>query len=678
MNNLKSIFISVIVFVNVVASNASDFKTIYDRMYFEYLSNPSSSSVETVLNNMKEDGSFFGINYKITDGSPRNHLVWLATLAAASKSPENKYYGNNVVINKYQLGLKFWLDTNHNASNWWYRYIAYPKELTKSVILMMDEIKTDKILFSNTIKYLRWSYETSDASRMTGANGCDIIMGSMAASVMTENHEQMVEYKAKMVDLLSMHEKEGIEADYLFAQHSGNGRQLYLANYGKEYINSALYYFEFCNNTQYNSSGISLLEDFYIKGIQWIFFSKNYDPNNAGRYNTSDKYYGQFESMTNRLLKLNTPRKAEIKKVYERIKGENSLTGNRMFWRFDYMINRRANYMVSTRMTSTRTVGAEAGNGDGEFNYYSGNGTNYIFFTGKEYNGEYFRQFNNRQFPGITAEQDDEILPIPNWGAGGGNDNSYAGGVSDSTYGACGMILQRRGITAHKSWFYFDDEFVCLGAGINQSNGKALVYTTINQCNRAGSVQYSVGGKTAGLKDAKSINNLDWVLHGKIGYFNLEPNSDFELAIDTSLFSANLNHGKNPTDKTYAYVVKPGINSSDASKYIKNIPIQIVSNTENIQAVKHQNLHIIEVIFYKAGTLKIDDGRTLTVDKPCALLWNVDIGEITVANPYCESNNPTEIQVFVFLNNSSTNLIFKMPMGLKSGSSVTQNMVNLK
>ncbi len=450
---MKKILIVFFFSCSLVSLHASDFKTIYDRMFTEYLSNPSASSVEKIMNQMASDGSFGNINYKITDGSPRNHLIWLTTLAAAYNNPENKCYRSAVVESKYLESLRFWVNTNHQASNWWYRYIAYPKELSKSVILMRDEIKKDKELFANTVKYLRWSYESADEHHMTGANGCDIIMGSLTASVLTENNEQMMGYKNKMTKLLTIQDVEGISPDYMYGQHCGNGRQLYLANYGKEYINSALYYIEFTNKTQYSSTGVSLLEDFYINGIQWIFFSKNYDPNQSGRFDNSDRFYGQFESMTKRVLNLNTDRKYEIKKVYDRMKGENSLSGNRMFWRFDYMIHRRANYMVSSRMSSTRTVGAEAGNGDGEFNYYSGNGTNYIFFTGKEYNGDYFKHFNYRQFPGITAEQDAAVLPIPNWGEGGENGNSFAGGVSDSTYGACGMILQRRGVTARKSWF---------------------------------------------------------------------------------------------------------------------------------------------------------------------------------------------------------------------------------
>ncbi|MEI8273452.1 MAG: polysaccharide lyase family 8 super-sandwich domain-containing protein [Paludibacter sp.] len=654
---------------------ASDFSVIYNRMYSDYLTNPSKSSVESLLKKLDDKGGFEGINYQAKDGSPRKHVQNLINLAAAYQNTENSFYHDADLRKAYLQSLNFWIDTNNQATNWWYRYIPYPKELSKSIILMAQEIKKDKVLFDKTIKYLRWSYENSESGRLTGANGADIIIGSLAASILTENDSQMMDFKNKMTELLTIQPVEGIQPDYLFAQHCGKGRQLYFTNYGKEFVNSMMFYLEYCNGTKYQTPGVDLLQDLFINGIQWIFYNKNYDPNNSGRYNSSDQYYTQIKGLTDRIQKLNGSKKAELKKACSRIAGENSLSGNRMFWRFDYMINRRPNYMLSTRMSSTRTVGAEAGNGDGEFNFYSGNGTNYIFMTGKEYNGNYFKKFNNRQFPGITAEQDDAKLPIPNWGENASNGDSYAGGVSDSTYGACGMILDRRELQARKSWFYFDEEFVCLGAGISQTKGKASVYTTLNQCNASGEVLYSAKGKTIQLKEPKSIASVDWIMHAKIGYFNLEPSSNFVLACDSSLFSANINHGINPKNGTYAYTVKPGVESvSEAKKYGKNIPVSIISNTEKVQAVKNTKLNVTEIMFYEAGTLKLNDGKSITVDAPCAILWKENSGQITLANPLCETNNPSVIHLIISNKGKQTELTFQMPVGVKSGSSITMKL----
>ena len=672
----KSLLVAIALCGLTTHANPSDFSVIYNRMYNDYLTNPSKSSVESLLQKMDDQGRFEGINYSATDGSPRKHVQNLISLAAAYQNSENSFYRDNDLKKAYLLSLKYWIETNNQATNWWYRYIPYPKELSKSIILMALEIKKDKVLFDKTIKYLRWSYENSVSERLTGANGADIIIGSLTASILTENDSHMMDFKNKMTELLSIQPLEGIQPDYLFAQHCGKGRQLYFTNYGKEFVNSMMYYLEYCNGTKYQSPGVDLLQDLFINGVQWIFYNKNYDPNNSGRYNSSDQYFNQIKGLSDRIQKLNGSKKAEIKKACNRIAaGENSLTGNRMFWRFDYMINRRTNYMVSTRMSSTRTVGSEAGNGDGEYNFYSGNGTNYLFVIGNEYNRDYFKKFNNRQFPGITAEQDDAKLPIPNWGENASNSNSYAGGVSDSTYGACGMILQRRGITAHKSWFYFDEKFVCLGAGINQTDGKASVYTTVNQCNINGKVQYSVKEKMDILKDNAKIKLPDWILHGKVGYFNLEPSSTFVLVRDTNLFSLNIDHGINPTEGAYAYVVKPGVETvAEAIKYSKNTPVKILMNSREAHAVRHAQLNLTEIVFFQPAKLSFDNGKTIEVDAPCALLWKEKTGEITLANPLCETKNPDVIHLKVQINGKSAELSFQMSTGVKAGSSITMKL----
>lgn len=655
---------------------ASDFSKMYERMYYDYLTNPSKTSVESLLKKINSNGSFSNINYQTTDGTPRKHVQNLILLAAAYKSPENPYYMKDEIKDAYLRTLNFWVTTNHQSSNWWFRYIPYPKELSKSVILMSDEIKADKNLFDKTMQYLQWAYDNSEPGRLTGANGADIIMGALAAAILTKNDAQMMKYKNKMTELLTIQPVEGIQPDYLFAQHCAKGRQLYFTNYGKEFVNSVMYYLEFCDGTKYQTPGVDLLQDLFINGVQWIFYSKHYDPNNSGRYNSSEQYYTQVKELADRLQKLRVTKKEEIQAVCKRIGGENSLSGNRMFWRFDYMINRRANFYVSTRMSSTRTVGSEAGNGDGEFNFYSGNGTNYLFVTGKEYDRNFFKKFNYRQFPGITAEQDNAPLPIPNWGEFGNNGNSFAGGVSDSTYGACAMILDRRELKAHKAWFYFDEEYVCLGAGITQTGGKADVYTTLNQTNFDGKLQYSTAGKTESLKEGKTLQSPDWMFYGNTTYFNLQPKAEFVVSLDTALFSLNVNHGINPQNASYAYLVKPGLsNATVADKYQKNIPVKIISNTAEIQAVEHTSLNLIEVIFYTAGTLKMANGDTLSVDAPCAVLWNKVMNHVHIANPRCESDNPKELTMKIFSKGKNQEFKISLPQGVKAGSS---QLINLK
>lgn len=652
---------------------ASDFDTILKRMFDRALINPAATDVKEILDKMDEKGGFVGIDYRSHGMEPRTHLYYLHRLAASFQHPENVNYRNPELKDAYFRSLNFWVDTNHQADNWWVRYIAYPKDLSKSLALMAKELRQDKVLLDKVQKYLRYSFEASDSSRISGANGTDIIIGSMLGSVLTENDAQMVRFRDEMTGLLSIQPVNGVQRDYLFAQHCGNGRQLYVANYGKEFVNSALNYLELCENTKYQTGGVELLQQLFINGVQWIYFNRNYDPNNSGRFISSENMADQVRAIADRLSCLKSPLQGEMKKVCARLEGKSPLEGNRMFWRFDYMVHRRANYMTSSRAVSTRTVGNEAGNGSGELNYYSSNGVNYIFVTGKEYARDYFKKFNYRQFPGITAEQDTDTLPVPYWGQGGSNGNMYAGGVSNGVFGACGMILDRRGVKAHKSWFYFDQEFVCLGAGISEKQGKAPVYTTINQTNLDGTILYAQNGKVATLTAETVLAEPDWVLHGKIGYFNLASKTEYRIAEHSDLFSLNINHGINPEKETYVYLVKPDVQSAaEMSEYKKKIPVRVIANTEKVQAVRHEKLKITEIIFYCPGKLEVADGYTVAVDHPCALLWDEAADKISIANPRCESENPPVVQVTVSRRGQvRSTRSFAMPQEAMAGSTVT-------
>ena len=57
---------------------------------------------------------------------------------------------------------------------------------------------------------------------------------------------------------------------------------------------------------------------------------------------------------------------------------------------------------------------------------------------------------------------------------------SFVGGVSDGKYGVSAMDFSKQGTVAKKAWFWFDDEWVALGAGITSDHEWNIV-TGINQ-----------------------------------------------------------------------------------------------------------------------------------------------------------------------------------------------------
>jgi chondroitin AC lyase len=680
----------------ITPAQADDFTTIYDRLYAKALILPTATEVQNVLSILKTDGSFSDLNYAdvafAADLSV--HLKRLQTLGAAYSNPNSSEYKNTSIKDKYFLCLDFWVTKNQTPGNWWYRHIAYPKAASPAIILLGELMKTEKPdLFNRAMNYLLWAYLQNNY--MEGANGADKIVGAYTATVLKKDNTQLLKMRGQIIGLIQVQSKgEGIEADIMFGQHSGNGRQLYAATYGGEYIKSILAYLTTVNATAYTvtSKEIGLLETLYLSGIQWIIYGKHIDPSQTGRQNSPTAGVSSWVNTLSDFILLNPPRKTELQIALERMQNGLSSTnplllGNKMYWRFDYMLQRGNTYFTTTRMTSTRTVGAEAGNGQGNNNYYGGAGVNYIFRTGNEYNS-IFTELNYRRFPGITAEQDAVALPIPNWGAGGTNNNVYAGGVSYSKEGACGMLLDKRGVIAAKSWFYFDDEFVALGAGITQTNGTAAVYTTMNQCIKNTTIDYVDDQTQKSLTTGSvTLSKPKWVVQDQVGYFNLDNTSTFFVSAETkngiNIFTSAIDHGKNPANKGYAYLVKPGITAAEAITYAASVPVQILQNTNAIQAVKHKTLPVTQMIFYQGGSLVIPGEYTVTATSPCAVMIKRtgDNLEISLANPKCESSNPASMSISITKkltgpgstwDGTKSTLVFNLPQGNYAGQTVTQ------
>lgn len=671
-------------FLNVAV--AQDMATIKQRLINTYKTNPSKTTVDNALALMDANGGFTDLNYS-ADTDLRVHLNRINSLASALTNSSNgsTYYNNTNIKQKYYLSLGFWITTNHNPSNWWFKQIAYPKEVSKGFVLLADNLRVDNLnLYNSAVSYLMWGYNQN--AHMNGANISDTVIGALGVAVCESNTGALVEFRNWIDSLLLIDDTgEGIGADYMFAQHSGYGRQINTTSYGNEMYKSVLNYIEATNGTVYEVTYLSNLENGVLNAYQWISFKNHYDPSTSGRKTNSSDSMAELVSISDRMVALNSPQKAALITANLRIKGANTLVGNSMFWRLDYMIHRNLNYMISTRMTSTRTVSTESdGVSVGLYNYYSGAGANYITVTGSEYDGSFFTNFNYRQFPGITAEQDSGTLPTIAWGQGGTNGNAFAGGVSNGTIGCSGMIWNKRKLTAYKSWFCFPDEIVALGAGVTETGGTANVYTTLNQTNfnATEGVSYKKGGVVTTTKTATNFNVVapSWFYHGSIGYANLDTSTTQSFAVNTNnnVVSMSVDHGLNPSSKKYSYVILPNTSLAGMPNLVSALTGKIVieSNTAGIQAVTHTTLNTTQIVFSTAGNLTMSTGDQITVNAPCALILDRTGGKIYVSNPRAESAGTSVLITYLKEGITSTNTVV-FPTGNLSGSTTSFSLSNL-
>jgi chondroitin AC lyase len=207
-----------------------------------------------------------------------------------------------------------------------------------------------------------------------------------------------------------------------------------------------------------------------------------------------------------------------------------------------------------------------------------------------------------------------------------------------------------------KAWFFFDKEYVCLGAGIN-SGSKLPVATTLNQCLLKSDVVLMSGNTQSTVsKGVHELRDVKWILHDSIAYlfpgavsvnlanqpatgswYKINHQSDSpkdEISID--VFKLWIDHGSEPEDATYQYIVIPSVSEKDMSGITNSRDIEILQNTTDIQAVKHSELNISQIVFYKAGEMDIFDGLILGIDSPGIVMIKSEgknIKTISVSDP---------------------------------------------
>lgn len=642
-------------------ANTGQIRKIKQRLQRSFATGkPGDPEIEGLLKSLNADGTFSGINYTSTDfntgGQKTPHLANIGKLAKAYAISPGTYYKSREVYDAIASALKFWVDTNIEDQNWWHRIIGFPKSMMVPLVIMGDDMKRyDKELYNKCVEYMLYSWSIPKQRAQDGANGTDICKFTFATAVFTENEPLLREVMEKVNSLIKIAQEdreEGIQPDFTFSQHNGSGRQLYLATYGREYVDGIIYFMDFVNGTDFwlTPEKVDIFESLFLDGLIWTWYGGEIDPNQYGRGLLRKSTASSYLDLTQRLAALNTPRSEQLKQMVSVMKGSSELNGNRMFPRADYMIHRPKGAMISTRMTSTRTVGNEAGNSEGMDNYHTGDGANYIKVHGDEYN-PIFASWNWKRIPGTTVMADSRPLPAPMWGKGGGGGSDFAGGVSDERNGVCAFIYSKDSLLAHKSWFYFDRYFVALGAGINSARTDAPAVTTVNQTLLSGKVALSAGGSTAEMSGAKATTPFDRLWHYDVGYRfenGTQPSAEsYKNGSKGNILWLSVDHGANPNGGTYAYAVYPNMGRDEFLK--REGDYRILSNTPQLQAVEDVATGKTMAVFYQAGSFTAEGLGTISADKPSLLIVEKvgDKLKATVVNPFCESRQqePVTIQV---------------------------------
>lgn len=635
-------------FISPLSVEANEFETMMEKVRAEFAKSPSIDDALSKYN--ATNGSFTDIDYSKedrTDWEPLTHIDRVYDFVFAYTNPSNKYYESEALYEKIVAALNYWYQRNPYCDNWWYNQIAEPQRIGVLLIQMRtgkQQIPAD--LENRTLQ--RMKTDGGNPADWTGANRTDIALHWIYRACLTADVTLLRNAINYVYNPVQYTTGEGFQHDNCYFQH---GAQLYIGGYGDEILKGVTQVAMYTRGTQYalSETRLQLLSKFMretyyqtIRGVYMLF-----DVLGRGVSRPSGTSKGSASLYAERMMILDPEHAEEYAAIIERLGGRKSADYglkplHTHYFRGDYTLHVRPGYTFDVRTVSTRTMRCEYGNGENLKTYFMSDGCTNMVIKGNEYAG-IFAMWDWARIPGVTAPQMKTIpQAVSDWQTRG--TSKFAGGVSDSIYGATAYSYEDKykniNTAARKAWFFFDDEVVCLGAGIT-STATVPVNTTINQCTLVGGkATVSANGQVSevAMGEYAYDNNLNWAWHNNIGYVFPDGGNVFLLnqsrsgswydinttasktVMKKNVFTLGVNHGQSPKDDTYAYIVVPNKSSAAEMVAYPMDNIEILANTDSMQVVRNKKLGVWEFIFYQGATFTHGE-LSVKVNKGCALLF---------------------------------------------------------
>ncbi len=666
---MKSIlrFLSMMSILTLLTSYCSaqgDLKIIKERIVADLMDTKiSDSAVDDLMAKMTDDGSFKGINYEDlsrTAGFPQGrHTYNLTYLAKAYKNKTSRFYQSKPLKALIEKGLEFWVEHDFVGDNWHNNQITTPTNLGDLMLVMGDELPKDLVTKAQPMIFRA----NMNASGARPSGDRIVIAGILAKNLLFQGDYKEFDKIIKIIEgeLKFSTGQRGMQHDYSFHHREDRVNNTDSYGYGK-YANAYGEWSYYVAGTKYafTKEKINQLVDYYLDGI--------YKQSVYGIYkdvsvqNRSISHKATFEPRgtleIERVLVSTDYRKDELEEIIKLRKSEAKPSASfaKFFWQTEHFVFQRPNFYTTVRMFSTRNRNMEVPyNGPGKTTHHRADGTNYLVLKGDEYLN-IWPVYDWQKISGTTVVQKPQLPGPDDIQKDGLTD--FVGGVTDGLYGAVAFDFKspHDPLSAKKSWFFFDEEYVCLGTDID-SKSDFPVATTLNQVLLRSDVSMMQNGTRQSVpQGSRTLQNVKWVYQDKVGYIFLQPatvnlsnqaetgswaaitdeKNVSKAVISEEVFTLWFDHGKKPDGASYQYIVVPDITERALNESSQsNRSIEILANTPALQAVKQAKLGIAQLAFYQAGSVEIEKGVTVRLDSPGLAMLKIQKGrlsELTLAD----------------------------------------------
>ncbi len=645
----------------------------------------------------------------------------LTIMAKAYVLSGSSLKGDASLLNDIIAGMEYVYVNQYNENtaeigNWWNWEIGYAKKSAQLVALMYDSLSSTQVE-----RYLRgvrkfcpdpyMNNYNNGGSLSTGANRTDVCYSIIIESALKEDEERLREALSASLEVLDyVTSGDGFYEDGSFIQH---GTVAYTYSYGDALMNSLTLNLSFAGGTAFNVTDDPLLENLYnavyMSYEPLMYRGAAFDMVRGRAVSRASNGHANAQSVTNSILRITefAPEehaayfKSFLKyhvmnntvtdyissaTIHNRVLMKNILDDpdiapidepvyNKIYNSMDRVVNFRPGWAVGLAMNSSRVARYESINDENIKGWYQGEGTLYLYNNDEtQYDVDWWVTIDPYRYPGTTVSRK---LRTDSSGTGttGVSTQSWTGSSGmDDMYSASGMSLEGYDstLTAKKSWFMFDDEIVCLGAGIT-ANDNATVETIVEnrKLSDAGNNTILINGYEllTSFDTETTFPSVTWahmegnVENADIGYYfpvatnmyglreNRQNNSyDINPALtndtiyNTTFFTFWFDHGNNPKGESYAYTMLPGMTAEETEAYAADPGVTILENSTEAQAVTDENLHITGINFWEEKTKTVNDITCNT--KASVMVKQTDTElKVTVCDPTQEQTSNIELSI---------------------------------
>ena len=573
------------------------------------------------------DGRWSDLDYgsKARSGWPLSqHWQRIQTMATVYALSGSSPADRATLLAAVHRAFGHWIEQDYQCTNWWYNQIGVPKIVGVTLLLLGDAATPEEFRYGTQVSLARYPI------KLTGQNKI-WLAGNVLMRGLLLRDEALIHTGIEAIwNEIEITTKEGLQPDFSFHQH---GAQQQFGNYGLSYAVNMATWARVLDGTRWQLAPTKLeaLRGYLLKGHNWISWRGAMDISACGRQLMPGSPRNKTRVITgvmHQAMLFDPAYVADYADFVTRNEGDgaNALTGFRYFWRSDYAVFRRPEFMATLKLSSKRVVGTEKENLENLSGYHLGDGTLYLYRTGNEYE-DVFPLWDWNRLPGVTCAQ----MPQPEF-VQTSVPADFVGGLSDGVAGLAAIDYRRNGVTAKKAWFFGGDSILCLGTDISGQLPAGIV-TTLNQVRLRGPVRVSAGGSSesfeAGertLHGAAVVEQDGWRYTIAAGspvrieagpmtgnwskvYVNpTTPTAD----VSGSLFTLWLDHASKPSGASYAYTVALASASPDHAP-------RVLTNEPSLQAAILKD-DAVAIVFWVPGEFGLPDGTRLKADAPCLVL----------------------------------------------------------